>query len=425
MTEANNQYSSGFFRLDHSDGKWRLLDPNGRPIYLRGMNHYGDGSFMPWNLAARYGSVAAWRRSVRDRHRKWGFNFLPPSIGPSAVDPAVVPCDATGSPAEPLTRRTPEWPTAHFAELDFPFTFLLEVPRQNMHPGPPYPDVFSTEFREAVERRCREQVLPIRGNPNLVGYHFCHNPPWYPGLPGFDQWVRDATKPGSEGRREWARLMHSIYGSIERWRLTYGVPIRSWREIETLHDPLDGYVSNSRLLEDKLAFMRRVCEQWYRVYAESIRKYDTNHLIFGDRNSVHAHPLPAYAIKAMRGYVDVLSVNAMGPPEAVYAVLEQATRHWDGPIHLADTGAGLYEGEPGKNTYPARDMAEYESVWRGLMEMGLEHPQVIGFGWCGYYDTPPPSSRSGLVDCRTDEPLADRVAIARKWNEWVDEYRRQ
>ena len=143
---------AGFFRLDHAGGKWRLLDPHGRPIYLRGMNHYGDGSFMPWNLAARYGGVDVWRRSVRDRHREWGFNFLPPSIGPSAVDPATIPCAAAGSPAGALTRRTPEWPTAHFAELDFPFTFLLEVPRQNMYPGPPYPDVFSAEFREAVER---------------------------------------------------------------------------------------------------------------------------------------------------------------------------------------------------------------------------------------------------------------------------------
>ena len=53
------------------------------------------------------------------------------------------------------------------------------------------------------------------------------------------------------------------------------------------------------------------------------------------------------------------------------------------------------------------------------MEAGLEHPQLVGFGWCGYYETP--SSRSGLVDSRTDEPLADRLEVVRKWNGWMEE----
>jgi hypothetical protein len=56
-----------------------------------------------------------------------------------------------------------------------------------------------------------------------------------------------------------------------------------------------------------------------------------------------------------------------------------------------------------------------------MMEMGLEHPQIIGFGWCGYYETPPPSHRAGLIDCRTDDPLPDRAAIVKKWNAWMAE----
>jgi hypothetical protein len=167
--------------------------------------------------------------------------------------------------------------------------------------------------------------------------------------------------------------------------------------------------------------MQRVCEQWHKVYVESIRKYDPNHLILGDRNTIHAAPLPSYAVRIMRAYVDVLSVNVMGPPDTVYGVLEQVTRHWDGPIFLADIGATITEGLDATSGYPTCTEAEYEAIWRGLMEMGLRHPQIIGFGWCGYYETPSPASRSGLVDCRDDEPIASCVAVAKKWNLWMEE----
>ncbi len=66
----------------------------------------------------------------------------------------------------------------------------------------------------------------------------------------------------------------------------------------------------------------------------------------------------------MRQYLDVLPVNVMGPPDAVYAVLEHAARYWNGPIHLADTGAWIYEHEPAKSGYQAQDLDEWEAVYR-------------------------------------------------------------
>jgi hypothetical protein len=95
---------------------------------------------MPVNLEDRYGSKRAWRESVRDRHE--------------------------------------EWPPEHFRELDYPFTAPLEVPKQYMA-GEGMMDVFSEEFRERVHARCREFVEPLAEDPNLVGYHFTHNPPWH------------------------------------------------------------------------------------------------------------------------------------------------------------------------------------------------------------------------------------------------------
>jgi len=416
-THAQDEESSSrFFHLERKNDAWVIVDPQGEPFYLRGCNHYGDGSGMPWNLECRYGSVERWRESLRDRAREWGFNYLPPSIGPTAIDPATV---------EPphgrhnLITRTPEWPAEQYAELQYPFTIFLEYPKQYMS-GRGLPDVFSEEFARAVDRRCREVCKPLADNPYLIGYHYTQNPPWHPRSTSFDLWIDGITGRGSAGRTAWIKLMRQIYGTVERWQEVYGIPIESWEQIEQLDKPLRGYINHRKHLADREAFMARICEQWYRVHHEAIRRYDPNHLILGDRNTLHLQPLPEYAIRVMKPYIDVLSINAMGPPELFYEVLEDATRNWDGPIHLADTGSGIYGGEPPKSTFMARDLAQFESVYAGMMTMGLEHPQIVGFGWCGYYETPHPGGRSGLVDVKTDEALPERLEIVQRWNEWME-----
>ncbi len=406
----------GFFHLVERDGNWKLIGPDGEPMPMLGCNHYSDGSYMPWNLVDKYGDAATWRMSVRDRHRDWGFTYLPPSIGPAAIDPTTVDDPKTKNA---LVTRRPEWPSAHFAEIDYPFTAFLEVPKQYMA-GRNMPDVWGQTFIDAVEARCREFVAPLKDNRQLIGYHFCHNPPWSIVAPNAEQWIADCTRPGTAGRKEWIKLMRRIYGTIERWRETYGIPIQQWTEIEDLHDPLKGYVSKSRMMEDKEAFLQRICDQWHRVYHDAIKRHDSNHLILGDRNTLHLQPAPAqWAFHIMRRYIDVLSVNVMGPPRTIHAVLENATRHWDGPILLADTGAGIYSGEPAKSAYQVEDLAEFEQVYAGLARMTAEHPQVIGFGWCGWFETPHPGGRSGLVDVRNDEPLPDLIPIVTHWNRWL------
>lgn len=176
----------------------------------------------------------------------------------------------------------------------------------------------------------------------------------------------------------------------------------------------------TRRRQDKEALLQRICEQWHRLYHDPIRKYDSNHLILGDRNPLHLQPAPApWAFHIMRRYLDVLSVNVMGPPHLSYGVMEAATRHWGGPILLADTGAGIYAGGRVKAGFQARDLAEFEEVYAGMMNMSAQHPQIIGFGWCGWYETP--QGRSGIVDVSKEEPIAERLAIVRKVNVWMDQ----
>ena len=405
-----------FFHLTGDDGRWTLRTPAGEPFLMRGVNHFGNGSAMPWNRAERYGDPADWRAALPGRLRSWGFNYVPPSTGPTAVDPAT-----RTPPVRPgdLIRRDDEWPPEHFVALDMPFTIMIGYPKQYMS-GAGLPDVFSDEFAAGVDAACARVCGPLRDEPELIGYHLSHNPPWHPRTAGFDGWIDEITKPNTAGRRAWVRLMRRIYGTTDRWRAVYGIPVTNWDEVEALDHPLRGYINTRKHLRDREAFMARVCERWYATYHAAIRRHDPHHLIFGDRNTLHLQPLPAYAVAAMRPYVDVLSVNVMGPKAVQLELLEDATRHWDGPILIADGGAGVYRGEPRESGWASRDLAEYEAVYAGQVELARDHPQIIGFAWCGFYETPSPgpglNGRGGIVDVRTGDPLPGRIEIVTRWN---------
>jgi hypothetical protein len=67
-----------------------------------------------------------------------------------------------------------------------------------------------------------------------------------------------------------------------------------------------------------------------------------------------------------------------------------------------------------------QDADEFANVYHDYMRLGVEHPQIIGLGWCGYYETC--CARSGLVDSVSDEPDALKIAGIKAGNAWMDEH---
>ena len=112
----------GFFHIKAVDNKFYLFDPDGKPFLIRGVNHFGDGTHMPWNLKDKHGSAEAWRGDLAKRHLDWGFNYLPPSIGPSHIDPATL--SGTKS-RDKLVTRTDEWKPDWYVATQMPFTIFL------------------------------------------------------------------------------------------------------------------------------------------------------------------------------------------------------------------------------------------------------------------------------------------------------------
>lgn len=75
--------------------------------------------------------------------------------------------------------------------------------------------------------------------------------------------------------------------SIAGFNGTYGADFASWDALFAATDwrPRTDY-DNAREIADNTAFLRECVDAYYRKAKEALRRYDTNHLFFGDKVNV-------------------------------------------------------------------------------------------------------------------------------------------
>jgi hypothetical protein len=410
----------GYYRLENLDGYWSAFGPDDEPVYLLGMNHVGDGSVYPSDFDQRFRSRQEWVAQVRERLAAWGFNYLGPTPAAHSHSREYLPPEQRGG----RLVRTDDWDLVDFDTLDYPFSIMLDYPgvREFLgRKGSTYPDVFSNEFRETLDKHCERICSALKDHPNLVGYHYTHNPPWsYIDLgpePDLLTWIRPIVREyGSAARQKWISVMRRIYGTPERYQRVY-YHIKDFSDIEAIEVPDRGCGNCQLMRKDQIAFIREVAREWYRVYHDTIRRYDPNHLLLGDRMTIHRSIIPSYVLEIMYPYVDALSFNMMGPAEQMMDNLREPLTYWDKPIFAADVGGRVYDGKPDKSGGLVSSYEELEQFYWDHIRLGIEHPQIIGLAWCGYWETT--VHHSGLVYPHTNDFNQDMAQFMQSANDWA------
>ena len=415
-TTQHQTGKSGFFRLDRMNDDWYVVAPSGTPVYLTGMNHLGDNSVYPLQ-GERHTDFESWLRSVRKDLRDWGFNYLGPTDAGHVNSTTVIkPSERTGRVVKSV-----EWLFDRNAALDYPFSVMLELPESVYGDG--YPDVFADKFVETLDRHCARLCAPLKSNTNLIGYHFTHNPHWSNVAftargfgEDFTNWIhRIVNVPNSPARRMWVSVMRRIYGTVENYKHIY-YPIKHFDELHTLPNPCHGVGGRQWVKRDMVAFVREMARQWYRVWHNSIRKYDPNHLILGDRITTHFQIIPTYILDVMEPYVDLLSTNMMGSAHQLIDNLRDVLTHWTKPILVGDVGARVFDGSRRSGAKLGSDEEVGQFYW-DHMKLGVEHPLFIGLAWCGYWETT--NHHSGVRDGVTGEINQVVIDEMRKANAWA------
>jgi len=317
--------------------RWWLITPEGEPFYSVGVNDVdprGDtdqeSGICPYCEAVEliYDSPEAWAETAAARLRSWGFN----TVGAWSEDELFAPL--------------------------MPYTVLLNF-------GGGQSDFFSDEFLQRVPTITEERVVPLRGDPNLLG------------------WFLD-------NELKWGKDWRSRNTMLDEYLL--------------LEETSPGRQVAEQYQGDPEGFLLALAKQYFRVTSEAIREADPNHLILGARAS--SLSMPPQVPQAATAYLDVFSVNFYATIDGLFDGLDET---W-GPLVPIDGWLSAYyelsglplmatefsfrsrESDP-PNTWPPiyltyDTQVERAAAYDEYVQKCFDATYIVGQHWFEYVDQP-------------------------------------
>jgi hypothetical protein len=430
---------TGFFHVEKTGDKWRLVDPAGNLFFHLGIcvfsstSHtyigkrhqafewippfdgdyrtafypYGNGGFSPddfsfylANLIRKYGKPIdenVFAARMIPRVRQWGFN----SAG------------AFTSPAHQA------WTAAQFpyvAELPVhPWDGLQPLPGLNRVLDP-----FDDAIRAKFDALCAERVAPLAADPLLIGY-FLENEPLYEDVPRVIPGLK-----GSENacKRKLVDQLRGKYGSIEAFNTAWALSAASFDAL--LDQGLA--VATPAARADLQAYTDFFFETYFALMESTFRKYDSNHLLIGNRlqmGTINNESL----CRIMGRHLDVVSFNyyTNGIDQAFLDKLHRWTG--DKPMILSEFywGSTPDSGLPGA-IREAGTQKERGLAYRNYVEQAAVLDYIVGVEWYTLVDQPASgvwygkeqgeNGNTGLFSI-ADRPWKDAVAEMAKTNHGI------
>jgi len=310
-----------FYTVDQRNGHWWLIRPDGIPEFSIGMNHI-DSTTLRYSHSGNVwekqfdNSEERWlRESVRPDLLDWGFNCIGWNQevvirGESLMDGRIL-----HNHSRAFTFEEYQW-------ADMPYCHLLPfIESHQWEHATRLPDIRGAEFAEWCDYVARRDCARMKNDPKLIGYFYTDCPIWiHSHVPDFKPPIFDPEMLKTEaGKRELFDLA-TIY-----YKVTHG----------------------------------------------AVRRYDTNHLILGDRYEGRS-PLAEEVLKAAVPYTDVLCFQNFGLIDEVVESFQKWHEVTGLPVILADASARQRDRNA-KESYTVK------------IEKLREMASCIGWHLCGAY----------------------------------------
>lgn len=264
-------------------------------------------------------------------------------------------------------------------------------------------DLFDDSFCAVLDEVSDQLVKPRAEDPRLLGYAYTDGPPWTieddPNAPAFAKltpaqkllhpWVHAlmSLPASAPGKQAWIALMKKRHAEPATAAGIYAVRAAMWDELAARtqwSDLGDAQAAG----DDSRAFLFILMRRWYEQRYRSIRRHDAQHLILGDKlnmNRDRKFPVQRIAaLEAMRGFVDVISVQYYAPADEQVSTLAALHRESGLPILNGDTTPKPFWPDDtlrGENTAYLEVLARsYDETLTKL----FAQPWFIGWHHCGY-----------------------------------------
>ena len=163
---------------------------------------------------------------------------------------------------------------------------------------------------------------------------------------------------------------------------------RAYQEFEKAWDD-DGTTSQDE------AFLRFIAREYFRIVGTANRKYDPDHLIFGDRFSFQTFN-PAIA-KEMLPYVDAIAIQPYFMESFPQQKLDEIHRCTGKPILLCDFAIRFQDGAKNISAWKlAEGSVAAGKAYAEYVKAALKTSYILGVFWCNPVDTPKGFGKSGV-----------------------------
>ncbi|MBP7827770.1 MAG: beta-galactosidase [Verrucomicrobia bacterium] len=420
--------ATGFFRTEKYEGKWWLVDPEGRLFFSHGLNcvpavdvtpiedraawfedfpgdaeafrrfrvkayalkgHYAGRSpecfgFGLANVQRKYG--AEWESVYADlihrRLRSWGINTI-----------------ANWSDARVfLLRRTP-----YTDNLSSHGTRRIEG--SGGYWGK-FPDVFDPSFSNSVRRAMAGKRNTSANDPWCLGYFSDNELSW-----GDDTSLAVAalqSAPDQPAKQVFRADLQAKYGDIAQLNRAWGTAHASW----------EAWLATSELPEvekaraDLTAFYSKIAETYFRVVRETIHAVAPRQLYLGCRFASANRP----ADLAAGRYCDVISYNLYRRSVVNFTNPSHDKPLLIGEFHFGALDRGMFH----TGLVPVENQADRAQSYKEYVLGALQHPQMVGTHWFQYMDQhttgrvyDEENYQIGFVDI-ADTPYPETIAASRE-----------
>jgi hypothetical protein len=401
---------TGFFHTQQIDGRWWLVTPDGHGFLSLGINHYHPGWWAVEENRAHW--VAAWGAG-----RPWDAAWKKGFRNEAVKDCAYLGLNTFGYHCETdILLDKPLGPVMPYVRQFVPIPFSGHMkPKADA-----YVDVFAPWFAKHCDTLAQKQVKPYANDKLILGYamadvptmtDFESNSPWS----GGPTWPKVLRNKGGDapGKQAYVKLMKERHSSIDTFNATYGTSFTSWKALAAATDWRPNTdMNNATEKADNMAFMRSCVDQYYRIAIEAVRRYDTNHMFFGDKWNANGDSFDNVAdIVAL--YCDVAYFQCYGKWDYMKPRLDRWSRLTGLPLLNGDSSYGTpkeHMPNPGGTVLPTQ--AARVAATREFCENAFARPDFVGWHICGILE---------MWDTMPGQQARQKIGLKSPTGEWDTE----
>jgi len=286
--------------------------------------------------------------------------------------------------------------------------------------GVPWWDMWDTNIIARMHQIARDQILPLRDDPRVLGYYSDNEMGWW-NATLFKMTLEQA--PTSGQRQRLVQLLRDIYHN--NWpELLKDFETEGVGSFEELDRRGMLYLRpGSNGIRTYRRFLSLMAERYYSLVREVIRTWDPRGLVLGDRYQSFYYP---EVVRASASSVDADSSNLNAAwNDGTFPRFYLDTLHAlsGRPVFVSEFYMAAQQNRSGNkndvSTFPTvTTQKERAAGFRNTLRALVQTPCVVGADWFQYYDEPTHGRGDGedynfgLVDIH-DRPYEPLTAAAR------------